>query len=201
MSIYRSKKYLNKDRLTAYVEQMDYMESGDTVLEFGGGARVFAYMANQMGRCEVADIDPNTHPDHLLDVLDLHAMQKLRDKYDTVYCCQVLEHLPYQQFSTALENIAALKPKTICLSLPDNRRAIRFSIRSNFTKLTKVISLPFTGRQISISNHPYHHWEIWSGNEREVLNTIKMTSGYSLEKHYRLFERKYQHFFILRRNG
>lgn len=201
MGIYESRRYLGQERLQAYLEQMKYVHQGERILEIGGGARVFSYMASKVGSCVVVDIDPSTQPDFIVDVLDPDALKEVAGNIDVAFCCQVLEHIPFSEFGRALKNIANLNPKTICLSIPDNRRSLRLSLRFNRFDWAGVFSIPFTGYHRDLSNHPSHHWELYWKNKSKVFDVIRSVDGYVLRRDYRLFDRAYQHFFILERLG
>jgi hypothetical protein len=97
----------------------------------------------------------------------------------------------------SLENLAKLNAKSLIISIPDNRKALRFKLILRSINIEKVISVPFTGINRNINNNKEHHWEIWHKNAKKIVDKFITLEKYCLVKHYRLFERHYQHFFIL----
>lgn len=127
--------------------------------------------------------------------------------FDYVYCCQVLEHLPFDEFPQAVSELCRISRKKIIISLPDNRKFFRFSLKLPKLNLEKVISIPKTGKDISIQNHGQHFWEIGDERfnncmaEREILTLFRHSFNIRSVSHYRFYERPYQHFFVLTKEG
>lgn len=197
MNKYLTKRYLSDDRLMAFVEQYKYINSNDKVLEIGKGTGVFGDIASKIAEYKVIDIDPNTNPDYIGNILNIEDLIEHIDKFDIVFCCQVLEHLPFEHFKNALTNIMKLNSKKIVISLPDNRSSIKLNFQILRFVFEKVLSIPFSGKLITKNNHPEHYWEIWYKNSSEIREIFGFDGAYKLVSDYRLFERPYQHFFIL----
>ncbi|HDZ62068.1 MAG TPA: class I SAM-dependent methyltransferase [Nitrospirae bacterium] len=207
MTQYHNKNYLTFERLQAYLEQYKLIEGGSdsSILEIGKGAGFFENLVNSIGYHYVSiDYDNDTKPDIVSDVMKLSLPDA---SFDYVYCCQVLEHLPFDKFEQAISELCRVGRKKIILSIPDNRKFFRFTLHIPKIKFKKVISLPLSGKDISIEDHGQHHWEIGSSrfkncvDENNILDILYKASSVKAIDHYRFYERPYQHFFVLTREG
>lgn len=194
-----SKRYLSIPRLHAYIEQYKYVEDKDQVLEIGNGAGVFGNLVSKIATYKVIDINNDTKPDFVADISKWNTIEKHKNKYDIIFCCQVLEHMPWDISKVAIDNLASLNAKKLIISIPDNRKRFRIKLRTGGIKIEKVFSYPFSGKDVNINNDKNHYWEIWHKNYEEILLKFNNIQGYTLIQHYRMFERTYQHFFILER--
>lgn len=198
---YKTTNYLGISRIMSYVEQYKYVNNGDRILEFGNGGGVFQDLVEKVAFCDVVDIDPLTEPDYVIDIRDWNALKSFQGKYNKVFCCQVLEHIPFCDVKCALSNIFKLQADIVCISIPDNMRYIKIKIElTNRINFEKVVTVPWTGRERNLNNHSYHHWELWYKNKKEIIRMFESFDEYLLIKEYRLLYRAYQHFFIFAKN-
>lgn len=199
---YKTKRYVHFPRLMAYVEQFKYVCDNDIVLEIGKGAGVFKYLASTIATCYVADVDPDLNPDYILDLTRQKDFLQLQRNFNKIFCCQVLEHVPFEAALKGLRNILDLGAEVVCISIPDNRRYFRICFNFARIKFSRVFSIPFTGKKIHIHNHTLHYWELYSANRNEIMRQMQQIAealDYRIAREYRLFERPYQHFFIFER--
>lgn len=200
--MYGYKRYLSFGRLAAYVEQFKYVSDNDIVLEIGKGAGIFHFMASTVGECYSPDVEKELKPDYAIDITNKNDCNRLPKKFNKIFCCQVLEHVPFEKALQGLQNILTLEADIVCISIPDNRKYFRIGLKLPKIKFNKVLSIPFTGKRVDIQNHGAHHWEIYSGNLREVMKEIRKTAdrtNYRISDNYRLYERPSQHFIIFER--
>lgn len=194
---YAKNSYLSAPRLYAYIEQYRYVNEGDNILEIGKGAGIFGDIARRTANYSSMDIDPRTEPDIVANVSNWNSMEDLAGKYTVIFCCQVLEHMPFCQAVEAFQNILRLGARMVVLSLPDRRFAIKICVRLHALSLRKVISIPWSGRDVNITNNSEHHWEICKGNSSEVQHIFRNPAfDYKLILEYRFYERTKQHFYI-----
>ena len=196
MNKYITPKYLSRARLMAFVEQYNYIEFKDNILEIGFGSGVFGAIANRVANYKSMDIDISTGADYISDITKWKAVSRYKDKFNIIFCCQVLEHIPFSLFETSMENIKNLNAGKIVISLPDNRKYLRFAIKFPGINIKRVLTIPFYGIKTDISTHPEHHWEIYYKNIKEVKRLICIGDNYRLISDYRLYDRPSQHFFI-----
>lgn len=120
--------------------------------------------------------------------------------FDVVACFEVLEHLPYEEFKKALQEIYRVSVRHAVLSLPDCTRACKLELQiPKVGDLKFLISLPRLRAPVHIFNGE-HYWEIGKAGYplRRLLDDIE-TTGFKLISSYRVFEAPYYRFFILRK--
>ncbi len=198
--------YLSHERWISFVHQITAIAdiSPRSVLEIGVGPGVKASMVTAtFPDCTYfgVDIDNELSPDLCADVRNL----PLEDgQFDAAFCCQVLEHLPYEDFPTALRELKRVTRKRVVISLPDVRPFIYLRARPPASRrflpwLWNGISLPsMFPKTHSFEDHGQHYWEIGKKNYplRRILDDVRAL-GWRNIRHFRLIERNYWHFIVL----
>jgi len=187
----------------AYLEQFKYCSDDDVVLEIGIGVGIFRDIVSKIAEYYAADVNADLNPDYIVDIAKQNELLQITRNFSKVFCCQVLEHMPFDAAIQGLQNILKLGADIVCISIPDNRRYLRMGMSLARFRFKKIFSLPFTGKRVDIQNHGAHHWEIYSGKLREVMKEIRKTAdrtNYRISDNYRLYERPYQHFIIFERS-
>jgi SAM-dependent methyltransferase len=197
---YFSLDYDSKQRFASYWHQIDEIFGGkpEKILVVGvGNGFVARYLRSHEADVTTVDTDGSLGSDFASDVLDMPFED---ETFDTVSCCQVLEHLPYQQFMPALREIGRVTKKRVVLSLPDIRPMCSLSVRvSRFGYWSKVLRLPrFINRDVVPEES--HFWEIERRGYplRQVMDDIR-SSGFVIEASYNVFELHWHRFFILKK--
>lgn len=172
-----------------------------SVLEVGVGTGIVADALRRMGvTVKCLDIEPSLNPDILGSVLDIPVAD---DTFDVACCCQVLEHLPFDDFPKALQELARVSTRGVVLSLPDQDRRVEFTL-----------ALPKLGRrtfELSLGRlRPHelpaarraemgHHWEIgFKGFPLRRVRAHIGRAGLRIERSWRVPEWPWHHFFLLR---
>jgi ubiquinone/menaquinone biosynthesis C-methylase UbiE len=168
----------------------------NTVLEVGiGNGFVTRYLRNRGTSVTTLDINYDLVPDVTGSVLGLPFSDA---SFDLVTCYEVLEHLPYTDFSAALGELARVSRSYVLLSLPDVTTVYKFYLSLPRIKpFKKLIPHPYP-RPISHTYDGQHYWEI--GKRGYDLKRIKhdiLRSSLRIIKTYRVFEMQYHRFFIL----
>lgn len=168
----------------------------NTVLEIGAGPNVIGSVLRVYGvDYQTVDIDPELNPDYLASVLALPIPDQ---SFDVVACFQMLEHIPYIDFSKALREIHRVARSYVLLSLPDAKKLYPISIyipkigRFNFC-------LPRPTFKLAIHKfNGQHHWEINKAGFplRRIKRDIE-AAGFQIESTYRPHENTYHRFFCL----
>ena len=190
--------YDSKKRFCSYWHQINEIISlkPKKVLEIGiGNGFVTRYLRDKELNVTTLDIAHELRPDVAGAVL---AIPFKNCSFDVVVCCEVLEHLPYSEFSKALKEIHRVSRKHVVLSLPDVTTVYRINIElPRIGPIKKLISHPF----YRSTRHKFdgeHYWEI--GKTGYSLKRIELNirqSGLSIIKTYRVFEFCYHRFFLL----
>lgn len=200
-SIYFRKKYDGKGQFSSYWHQINEIFSLDpkSVLEIGkGSGLVSAYLKRRGVNIRTLDIDKGLNPDVVGSVLSIPFK---KNAFEVVDCYEVLEHLPYQNFEKALQEIFRVCEKYAVLSLPqDIKKTYRVLIDLPGIKgIKKIISLSNWKKPINPFSKE-HHWEIGLKGLplSRITNDIKKV-GFVIEKTYRVFEKLFHRFFILKK--
>ncbi len=198
--------YLSHERWVSYVHQISAL--GDiaprSVLEVGVGPGVKASMVDAtFPGCTYlgVDIGGTLAPDVRADVRSLPFDDR---RFDAAFCCQVLEHIPYEDFLTGLGELKRMTRRRVVISLPDVRPFLYLRARPPASRrylpwLWRGISLPsLLPRPHRLEEHGQHHWEIGKNGYplRRVVKDIRSLQWHNM-RHFRMIERHYWHFFVL----
>lgn len=195
---YSFQPYVTKRRFISYWYQVSYVLNfkPQTVLEIGPGPGVVtALLRSQNIQVTTLDFADDVGADVVASVLDLPLED---NSVDVVLCSQVLEHLPYDQFETALEQICRVTRKGAVISLPNSGRFWPFSFY-----LPKMGALRFACTFDPFPRpHRFdgeHYWEI--GKRGYLLKQVKakVKEHFASVEDVRLFENGYHHFFICKK--
>lgn len=201
-NIYLSKEYNHKPRWYTYYHQYQniFNQNPKSVLEIGTGGGITANIlrANDV-TVTTLDTDKNTDPDVIGDVLALPFKDAT---FDMAVAFEILEHLPFSSFSSALKEMARVSKNNVIISLPDHGRSLlRLTI-----KLPLIREKNWQIRIPAINNKKYwapcgHFWEM--GNidypYRKVAKEIEK-SGLEVASSYVPNESAGTRFFILKKS-
>ena len=192
--------YDSKERFCSYWHQINEIISLEPkkALEIGiGNGFVIRYLRDKELNVTTLDIAHELRPDVAGAVL---AIPFKNGSFDVVVCCEVLEHLPYSEFSKALKEIHRVSRKHVVLSLPDVTTVYRINIElPRIRPIKKLIVHPFH-RPAQHAFDGYHYWEI--GKIGYPLKKVKLditSLDFNMIKTYRVFESYYHRFFLLKK--
>lgn len=118
---YRSRDYNSKERVCSFWHQFDETARFDpeSVLEVGPGAGIVTRCLRGAGfAVTTLDLDPTLEPDVCASVTELPFEDR---SFDIAVCCEVLEHLPYDEAERALHEVRRVVRSGAVVSLPDVR--------------------------------------------------------------------------------
>jgi hypothetical protein len=196
--------YLGRERWMSYVYQLDGVRdiSPSSALEIGVGAGALRSMLEvTYPGCDVVtvDIEASLRPRVCANVEQLPFADR---QFDAVFCCQVLEHLPFHVAVRSLCELRRVARRRVIVSLPDVRPFFFLRARGSRRILPpfwRGISVPNPlERPIRFEEHGQHHWEIGRpGYPLKCIVAAMRDAGLRLQSHFRMTERSYWHFFIL----
>jgi ubiquinone/menaquinone biosynthesis C-methylase UbiE len=201
-----SSTYFRGGRIFSYGHQIDTVLSFEPrdVLEIGVGAGVVAAALRATGiSVTTLDIQPDLNPDLVGSVAAIPAAD---EQFDVATCCQVLEHLPFDQFEVSLRELHRVTRRGVVLSLPDLTSHYYMCLR-----LPRIGTTQWVGtRKRSISAELMrrkweadgHHWEIGYTDQplKLILRTIE-ACGWSIARTWRVLEKHHHRFFELHRGS
>ncbi|MGL5056025.1 MAG: hypothetical protein ACRC6A_01465 [Fusobacteriaceae bacterium] len=192
---YNFSNYLAKPRWNSYWHQIDEVLNsyGKDLLIIGTGDNIIKKIVESDKVVKTFDIAEDLKPDYLGSILE---MDKILDKkFDTILCCQVLEHLPFELFEKSIEQIAVSTKKTAIISLPHKNIKVEFKF-----KVPKIkIDLSFLIRKF-YKIHKFdgeHYWEMGGkGFSNDKIENI-LEKYFVIKKRYFVDENSYHRFYIL----
>jgi SAM-dependent methyltransferase len=198
---YFNEVYEGKGRFISYWHQIDEIISLNPrkILEVGvGSGFVSGYLKERNINVITLDIDKRLNPVIIGNVLNLPFKE---NSFDVIVCCEVLEHLDYENFYSSILEISRVSRAYVILSMPDVSRVSRFSIQVPVIgDLKLLIPIP-RFRKLKHKFDGEHYWEIGKKGYpiKKIINDIQRTGMY-VEKTYRIFEYPYHRFFLLKKN-
>lgn len=196
-------KYLRGGRMFSFAHQVDEVLAFEPrrVLEVGPGPGIVTHALRSAGvEVLTLDVESSLQPDVLGSVTDI----PLRDHaVDVIVCCQVLEHLPFEQFIPALKELRRVSCKGGVLSLPDITPG--YFLRLNLPILRRRSLARSRTRQsppdiVPENRHQRdgHFWEIGvKGTQPSQVSAAVRESGWTIRREFRTDEFLFHHFFVL----
>ncbi len=190
---YLDKSYDSKKRFNSYWHQINEVIKLNplNVLEIGiGNGFVSKYLKDIGTNITTLDVDEKLNPDLVGSVL---KMPFANNHFETVLCCEVLEHLEYKHFQTALLEIYRVSSSNAIISVP----CLYSSLGIFFQNKHKLFTFKNPFRKISSQ----HYWEIGykNYNFKKIIKDIEK-AGFKIKNTYKVFENPYHVFFILSKN-
>jgi SAM-dependent methyltransferase len=188
-------------RIESITEQFRLLSHNNCrdVLEIGAGKGLMKQFLKAIPTVKHTSVDiaEDLNADVIGSVLELPFPD---NRFDSVVCCQVLEHLRFQDFARALAEIYRVTSDVAILSLPDTRRRFGFGLclgRLDWRKYEFNFHRSVKREELAKD----HYWEI--GHDRttryaKVVAAIRSV-GFRIEKQYRLEKFSWHCFFILRK--
>jgi len=199
-----SSNYVIGGRIYSYAHQLQtaLVQKPTNLLEVGKGPGLVASALRAAGVIVVTlDVQPDLEPDLVGSVTKIPARD---NAYDVSLCCQVLEHLSFDQFVPALRELWRVTSRKLVLSLPDLTR--HYYIKLRLPKLKELAwehSFPFwppEGVPSLRVERDGHLWEVGCrGTTVRDVRVAILKSGWSIERTWRVPEMVWHRFFLLKK--
>lgn len=169
--------------------------SPQSVVEVGIGDGVFGNFIKSNVPISYTSVDyaRDLNPDIVGSILALPLSDK---SYDVACAFEVLEHLPFEEFDTALKELTRVARTHVVISIPHFGPTLSFLLKLPlFPTLRFSIKFPYPKRHIF---NGHHFWEL--GTRRYPLSLIreKLSAHGALIRDFVPFGNPYHHFFILK---
>ena len=201
-SHYKPSNYLTPRRMASIGHQIRLLAnhfSGSSIMEIGVGNGLTTQLLKEEGH-EVTtfDIDPRLNPDIEGSITE----NDLSDEFvDTVLCCQVLEHIPWEKVPTALSQIHRVAKLGAVISVPNVTRVASIRYFSSKRASARQYRLPFfkrTGQDIKVQND-FHYWELGANKSEREFETL-LEAQFNIKHSLRTYENLYHQFYVLTKN-
>ena len=140
------------------------------------------------------DVAEDLHPDAVGSVLQLPFADA---SFDAVCAFEVLEHLPFEQFNTALSELCRVARTHVVISVPHFGPMFSFSLKIPFIPQIRVaVKIPFPKKHIF---NGQHYWELGKRGYSVSLVRNKLSTYGTLVRDFVPFGSPYHHFFVLKK--
>lgn len=199
-SHYFNTAYISQDRWLSYWHQINLALSfkSQSVLEVGVGNQIVAKTLKKFGvRMTTLDIDPELKPDVVGSVTEI-PFEAL--SFDASMACEVLEHLPFDQFQKALSEIHRVTKKFVLISLPHRGSPVYLVWKVPLFKSHELFfKIPHFWKKKTST--PEHYWEL--GMHGFSIKRIRLeieSHGFRI-KEYKIYANDPAHcFFVLEKD-
>jgi len=195
-------RYNTRERFSSYWTQIDETlraaGPGSRILEIGVGTGLTAWYLEDTG-LQVMTVDHLVHRNPTV-AADLRHLPFAGASFEAVVAFQVLEHIPFAEFASALSELARISRGHVIISLPNTSAKIALALSlPRVGGVNTVWCLPFYARK-SADRSVGHHWEIGVKDYplQRVISAIEH-AGLNVERQYCLHQNPYHHFFVLRK--
>lgn len=201
-SHYTFLRYVNLSRWNSYYHQIEEVLElkPASVLIVGAGDNIVTTILKEQGvKVTTFDFDETLHPDIIGDVNEIEGVinnnKSGGGKFDVLLCCQVLEHLPYENFENILRQFAAIANNVI-ISLPYSATYFKVDFKIPHIRERRIM-LNIHKAQTVFKPSEEHYWEIgFKGySKRKIIKSIK--HFFAIKKQLIAKHNHYHLFFIL----
>lgn len=116
--VYYGDNYDSLVRFISYYYQISYIRrlKPNNILEVGAGNKTVSnYLRHHGYFVDTCDNSKELSPDYQADIKNLPFKN---DSYDAILACEILEHLPIEDFEIALEQLYRVTKRYVIISLP-----------------------------------------------------------------------------------
>ncbi len=194
-SHYQFGKYAFEGRFVSYYWQLKEVLALEpsTVLEIGVGDRVFGdFIKNNTAVTYTSvDVAEDLHPDVVGSILKLPFPDK---SFDVVCAFEVLEHLPFEEFSQAVAELSRVARTHVVISIPHFGPMFSFSLKIPFLPHIRfALKIPFPKKHVF---NGQHYWELGkSGYPAQRVRKVLQKHG-DILRDFVPFGNSYHHFFV-----
>ena len=190
-------KYVTIPRWCSYWHQINEVKklTPKSLLVIGVGDGIVTDVIQDTTDIQITtiDIDPNLNPTIIGSVTELDRI--IDQKYDCILCCQVLEHLPLDEFGNIIGLISHYCDYLI-LSLPTHH--YEFSMVINLFGAIKRIRffIPRFWHKHKFDGE--HYWEVGARYSSNKKVTDLICKYFTIITSFIPVENSYHHFYVLK---
>lgn len=194
------KSYLTLPRHVVHWHQANevvkLLSKDSSVLEIGPGAGYTTFILRAWGmRVTTLDLDPKLCPDVVGDVACLGLSDSA---FDCVLAGQVLEHIPFEELSIALNELSRVTRRYVVITLPAPLIGLAGLVNAPFfSPIGFVLGLPYRAKHRFDGQH---YWELGKrGFDIRDVRSKMRESRLSVVREFRPAPSLYCYFFVAKR--
>ena len=195
---YRFDSYVNLIRWNSYWHQIVETTTlmPEKVLIVGVGDNIVGKILKDLGiSVYTLDFDKETSPDFVGNITNIDNILQ-GERFDVILCCQVLEHLPYNEVENVLNKLRLIADSVI-ISLPYCAANLKIDIKLPLLKNLRI-NIEF---HRFFEKHKFdgqHYWEVGKKgfSKRKITNDIK--KYFVIKKRFTAVYNQYHLFFVLK---
>jgi ubiquinone/menaquinone biosynthesis C-methylase UbiE len=196
---YSNLDYYSPQRMAQYYYQIKVIREAkaEKVLEIGPGPGAVTHILRKAGlEVLTCDCEKRLEPNLCGDIRELPLAD---DSVDFSLCCQVLEHLPFDDFSRALLELKRVTRKQVLISIPYVVRVIyslhKYPGGRRSSWVLHIPWLPVRGKPA-----PGHLWEMGRKgySKKRIINTIR-AAGFQIKDEFTPVDSPQNQYFLLQK--
>jgi SAM-dependent methyltransferase len=176
---YFSDDYFSLSQLYAMTQQIHDIHKlqPKSILEIGiGNGFVSSFIKRAGYQVTTADINPALAPDICCPISELRKYVN-QHEFDLVVCCEVLEHMPFEDFRANIETICEVGNR-LYMTLPNHNKSFGFG---GFLKLPRIEPM-FVNAYVDMPSNravtEEHFWEVGSLPQTTKRSLMRILNEY-----------------------
>lgn len=206
-SHYTFDTYSSERRYLSYYHQvknvMHYIDSENAkkILVAGKGDGVVPKILEAYSEMNKLDLEIKTYdfakdlqPDFLGDLMQIDKI--IKEKFDVIICCQVLEHIPLQEAISVLEKMHDIS-RAVVMSVPYKTITVRGTLKVPILKEFEFcVKIPIWKNKKGMVDSR-HYWELGYSISLADFKMKLRSIGYTIKSSYVLKKDGFKYFFVL----
>lgn len=194
--------YDSKERFISYHNQIRLIveTKPKKILEIGVGNKTVYHYLTSLGINVIGcDINSKLKPDVIGDIRSLPFKD---NSFDLVVAFEVLEHLPFEEFEKALNEMKRVSNNKVIISIPSPSAHIINVIKINLPFLKKkqiMFSIKIPPFFLNLKNNKEHYWEMGYNRYPKKLIKTKIKKYFKIIKESSDNLNPYHYFFVLKK--
>lgn len=205
---YDFEKYVDKLRWSSYYAQIVELnkilseEKEAEILYIGKGDGIvplnMEHIFGRRAHIYTCDFAEDLAPDYVCDIRNITNV--IDKKFDIIFCCQVLEHIEWNDFSLCIQQLSQICRGKIVISLPQRKRCLSVIFRNEREVLNFFLPcLSFEALYYKVKKWKFNGEHYWEANtkgmpKRKIREEIQ--KYFQIENEYTLVDNPY-HWFII----